>query len=111
MEAKALDAAEARAAGAEQRALERIEEERALQRRQAEQLEQAGKARAALARKAEDQAQALMGLTGELSLLKGRQLALQEERDRLLAELREKAEAATRPSRHVSRPRTRRPEE
>lgn len=107
---QALDAAEARAAGAEQRALERIEEERALQRQLAGKLEQAEKARAALLQRTEDQGQALLDMTGEVSLLKGRQQALQEERDRLLAELRLASDAVARPTRRVTRPRSRPPE-
>lgn len=107
---QALDAAEARAAGAEQRALERIEEERALQRQLAGKLDQAERARAALLQRAEDQGQALLGMTGELALLKGRQSALQEERDRLLVELRLAADAVARPTRRVARVRSRPPE-
>lgn len=83
----ALALSESRAAGAEQRALERIEEERGEQRKLAARLAQAEKHAESQATKAEAMTGQILALTSEAATLKGKLTAIEQERERLLVEI------------------------
>lgn len=91
---QALATADVRADGAEQRALERIEEERGHQRKLAARCTQAEQQAVTQARKAEALSGQVLTLTGESAMLRGRLAGLEEERARVLAEMQRLATAA-----------------
>lgn len=94
----ALALSESRAAGAEQRALERIEEERGEQRKLAARLAQAEKQKEMQAAKAEALVGQVLALTSEAATLKGRLPAIEQERERLLIEVQRLIQASAQPS-------------
>lgn len=84
---KALELSESRAVGAEQRALEHIEEERQEQRKLASRLAHADKQADLYASKYEKQSAQILALTTEAAMLKGRLAAVEEDRVRLQSEV------------------------
>lgn len=102
---EALAAAEARASGAEDNALQRIEAERAGQRRQIDRMAKLEKALEVQQTRSHSLAQQVLQLTEENGVLTGRLQGLQEERKRLADLLKKQESQAVGPSRKPARKR------